>query len=110
MIDGQIEQVQGSALRDNSLIVKLKAFIAGAPVLLCPACGKPMHFVKTIAGKKMPCEIELKRGDFKMTLVTHEGVTIRRAGTEWFGYEPHFGHCEGWKKRPLTSQTAGGAL
>lgn len=109
MIEGNIEQVQVDALRDNSRIVKLKAFIAGAPVMICPACGKPMHFIKTVAGKKMPCEIVLKRGDKKMTLVTHAGVTIRRAGLELFGYEPHFGHCDGWKKRPLTSQTAGGA-
>ncbi|NMW18066.1 MAG: hypothetical protein HKK66_03370 [Chlorobiaceae bacterium] len=98
MIEGLIEQVQSDALRDNSRIVYLKAFIAGSPVLVCPACGKTMHFIKTVNGKSMPCEIELKRGDFKMTLVTHGGVTVRRAGTEWVGYEPHFGYCEGWKR------------
>ncbi len=105
MTEGQIEQVQGDALRDNCRIVHLKAFITGSPVQICPACGKTMHFMKTVNGKQMPCETMLKRGDYKMTLVTHGGVTVRRAGPEWFGYEPHFGHCEGWKK---TRQ--GGAL
>jgi len=67
-----------------------------APVALkqyCPDCGKAIHYVRTVAGKLMPCELVLDCGDGKKTLVTHSGATIRRAGEERFGYEPHWGKC-----------------
>jgi hypothetical protein len=63
------------------------------PYVHCPACGKQIHFITTTAGKKMPCEMELRPGDGRMTLVTHDGRTIRKAGAEISGYEPHWGYC-----------------
>jgi hypothetical protein len=59
----------------------------------CPRCGKGMHFIRTENGKQMPCEMELKKGDGKMTLITHQGKTIRKASDHVYGYEPHFGYC-----------------
>ena len=61
----------------------------------CPRCGKGMHFIRTESGKKMPCEMELKQGDGRMTLITHQGKTHRKAPESVTGYEPHFGYCRG---------------
>ncbi|NTV01490.1 MAG: hypothetical protein HGB04_01705 [Chlorobiaceae bacterium] len=63
------------------------------PYTVCPVCGKQIHFIKTVAGKQMPCEIDLKAGDGRVTLVTHEGRTVRKAGADVAGYEPHWGYC-----------------
>jgi len=65
------------------------------PYSVCPQCHKQVHFVKTVRGKLMPCEMELRRGDGRMTLVTHAGVTVRKAGIEIVGWEPHWGYCTG---------------
>lgn len=83
---------RGAALRDNRELVELKG-VRG--VQYCPSCGSEIHFVKTLAGKMMPCEMDLRRGDGKRTLVTHNGVTMRKPGPEIAGYEPHWGFCRG---------------
>lgn len=87
MIEGMIDIVQEPALRDG---VRL---IGQAPYVVCPTCGKQIHFIRTVAGKQMPCEMDLVRGDCRKTLVTHDGRTVRRAGSDTFGYEPHWGYC-----------------
>ena len=81
-------------VRDNKELVTLKGVRKDGPVY-CPSCGSEIHFVKTLAGKMMPCEMDLRRGDFKRTLVTHNGVTMRKPGPEIAGYEPHWGFCRG---------------
>lgn len=63
------------------------------PHQFCKRCGKQIHFIRTIKGKLMPCDIELVQGDGRKTLVTHIGQTFAKAGTEIWGYEPHFGSC-----------------
>jgi hypothetical protein len=78
-------------MRDNKELVELK----GVGPLYCPACGSEIHFVKTVNSKMMPCEMDLRRGDYKRTLVTHQGVTMRKPGPEIAGYEPHWGFCRG---------------
>ena len=91
MTEGFIGEVQGNALRDSRTVVRIKGL---SFVRKCPICEKPIHFIVTVAKRKMPCELDIKRGDGKMTLITHEGVTHRKAGDTVFGYEPHFGHCK----------------
>lgn len=81
-------------VRDNKELVTLKGVRKDGPVY-CPSCGSRVHFLRTVAGKMMPCEMDLRRGDGKRTLVTHEGVTIRKAGPDTLGYEPHWGFCRG---------------
>jgi hypothetical protein len=78
--------------RPNGVIL-----LGPGPYVLCPECGKQIHFIKTIAGKQMPCEMDLKAGDGRITLVTHDGRTIRKADPEISGYEPHWGYCSGKK-------------
>ena len=51
--------------------------------------------MKTVNEKLMPCEMDLRRGDWVRTLVTHLGVTVRKAGPGVAGYEPHWGFCRG---------------
>jgi hypothetical protein len=63
------------------------------PHAFCPACGKQIHFIRTVAGKQMPCEMEGRVGDGRMTLVTREGKTVRKAPAEVYGWEPHWGYC-----------------
>ena len=96
--------------RPNGVVLK-----GDGPYTVCPVCGKQIHFIQTVAGKQMPCEIELRRGDGKMTLVTHEGRTVRRADGDVAGYEPHWGHCDRGSRRPdgimsLICKPKGGAL
>lgn len=79
-------------LRDNKELVELKG-VRGPQ--FCPACGQKIHFIKTVNEKMMPCEMDLCRGDYKRTLVTHQGVTMRKPGPEIAGYEPHWGFCRG---------------
>lgn len=81
---------EGFASRDNRQIVYLKG-TRFEPV--CPYCGKRVRFVRTVKGKMMPCELDEQQGDGKMTLVTQSGVTVRKAGAEVSGYEPHWGFC-----------------
>ncbi len=69
------------------------------PYRFCGLCGARIHWVKTRkSGKMMPCELELKGGNGKMTLVCNDGVVRARAGEDVFGYEPHFGHCGEYKR------------
>jgi hypothetical protein len=86
---------QGTALRPNGVVLK-----GPGPYTVCPVCRAQIHFVRTVAGKMMPCEMELLRGDGRMTLVTHAGVTVRKAGVEVAGYEPHWGYCNRKKGEP----------
>jgi hypothetical protein len=86
----------GAAARPNGVIM----LVGTGPYVLCPTCHKQIHFVKTTAGKNMPCELNLKPGDSRVTLVTHDGRTVRRAGPSVTGYEPHWGYCERGSTRP----------
>jgi len=94
MTESVIEQVQLEADRDQR---RQQAFRGVLVKTVCPVCGKMIHFVTTLAGKQMPCELEIRRGDRVRTLVTHYGQTFRKAGDDVYGYEPHFGNC-GWKR------------
>ncbi len=90
MTEGTIDQVQFEAILNKRRAEEFRGVLVK---VVCPECGKMIHFVTTLAGKKMPCEFELRRGDGVRTLVTHYGQTIRKAGEEVYGYEPHFGYC-----------------
>lgn len=46
----------------------------------CDACGAPIHFIRTHAGKLIPCEHR------RRTVVTLKGATVQ-------GYESHFAAC-----------------
>lgn len=63
------------------------------PHQFCSKCGRQIHFVRTVKGKQMPCDLELVQGDGRKTLITHAGVTHAKAGDDVWGYEPHFGSC-----------------
>ena len=92
----------GAAVRDNKELVVLKGVRKDGPVY-CPSCGSRVHFLKTVAGKMMPCEMDLRRGDGKMTLTDHDGVTHRKAPDTVFGYESHFAFCRGAKEHRRTT-------
>jgi len=84
------------------------------PYQFCGLCGSRIHWVfvrkvGVLTGKKMPCEIDLKRGDGRMTLVTNDGHVRVKAGPEVLGYEPHFGHCGEYKKLLQETKTQGRA-
>jgi len=68
--------------------------IGQRPHVVCPICGQQVHFVTTIAGKQMPCQIALEYGDGKKTLVTHTGRTVRKAAADVLGFQPHWGFCK----------------
>jgi len=70
------------------------------PHVVCPICGKQIHFMPTEHGRQMPCELELRRGNGRMTLIDHKGITHRKASATVKGYEPHFGHCRENQERP----------
>jgi hypothetical protein len=74
--------------------------LGNGPFILCPICGKQIHFVKTVAGKQMPCELTIEVGNGSKTLVTHDGRTFRKASAEVTGYEPHWGYCDRGSMRP----------
>ncbi len=90
MTEGIVETVQLEADRDKRRAENFRGVLVKVE---CPECGKMIHFVTTLAGKQMPCEFELRRGDGVRTLITHYGQTWRKAGEEVYGYEPHFGNC-----------------
>ena len=46
----------------------------------CKGCGAEIIWIKTKAGKSMPCNLE------KITIVTEQGETI-------VGYVPHWATC-----------------
>jgi len=74
----------------------------------CKTCGKEIIWIKTTAGKNMPCDAggilcrPDKQGD--LTLVTRDGKTIRAVKdetSELVGYTSHFATCpaaNGWRK------------
>ncbi len=90
MTEGTIDQVQFEEILNKRRAEEFRGVLVK---LVCPECGKMIHFMTTIAGRKMPCELELRRGDGVRTLITHYGQTFRKAGEEVYGYEPHFGNC-----------------
>ncbi len=69
----------------------------------CRGCGAPIVFVKTVAGKSMPCDpcrvpFWIKQGGSKKIL-TMSGEVVScelngpRATVSGFGYVSHFGTC-----------------
>lgn len=77
----------------------------------CPHCNRPIHFIRTTKGGRMPCEMELVQGDGVKTLVTPSGATFRKAPAEVWGYEPHWGYCRfGRKEKSANNKIEGGGL
>ncbi len=101
MTEPMVDQVQLEAILNKR---RAQDFRGVQLKVVCPVCGKMIHFVTTLAAKKMPCELELMRGDGVKTLITHYGQTFRKAGEEVYGYEPHFGYCKGYQKHKETIQ------
>ena len=74
----------------------------------CKSCGKEIIWIKTVSGKKMPCDAGgiLYRPDRngELTLVTREGSTVRATqdkDSELIGYTSHFATCptaNRWRK------------
>jgi hypothetical protein len=89
----------------------VRMLTGSGPHAVCPVCGK-LHFVRTVAGKHMPCELELAIGNDQKTLVTHDGRTVRKASAEVSGYEPHWGYCVRGESRPdgMEMSSRGGAI
>lgn len=52
-------------------------------VFNCRACGKPIVFITTVAGKKMPCDAMVRAyepdADGPDTIITKDGQTVRGA-------------------------------
>lgn len=50
-------------------------------VFSCKACGKPIVFITTVAGKKMPCDAMMRAyepdADGPDTIITKDGQTVR---------------------------------
>lgn len=50
-------------------------------VFNCRACGKPIVFITTVAGKKMPCDAMVRAyepdADGPDTIITKDGQTVR---------------------------------
>lgn len=78
----------------------------------CKACKRPIHFVQTVSGKLMPCEVEevsfvIAAGvaiEGKLeTFITLDGETKRgirmqtRTEKTFIGYVPHWQNCPGIK-------------
>ena len=66
----------------------------------CRTCGRPIVFVKTATGKRMPCDPTQTAGDGVRTLVVREvvgkrvvGRVVPKAGGDLVGLEPHWGTC-----------------
>jgi hypothetical protein len=82
------------------IITAYQTMIGHGPHVLCPVCGSQIHFIKTAPGKNseggklMPCQLELEYGDERKTLVTNSGRTVRKAGRDVIGYQPHWGFCK----------------
>lgn len=66
----------------------------------CKSCGAPLVWIRTTAGKNMPCNAEPVRFDYKLgskdKVVTENGevlpAEIRSDGSET-GYIPHWATC-----------------
>lgn len=70
----------------------------------CKSCGAPIEWIKTAAGKAMPCDAEQvyyrRNAKGKSTVITKDGETLRAdivdAGddcTTGVGYLPHWVSC-----------------
>ena len=72
-------------------------------VSTCRSCGAPIYWIRTTAGKNMPCNIipvHIKTGDKgKDKVVTKEGVVIScdivgSGYADGYGYVPHWTTCK----------------
>ena len=71
----------------------------------CVACGKPIVFITTVAGKKMPCDAMVRAyepdADGPDTIITKDGQTVRgrvlapAADGGKLGRIPHWASCPG---------------
>ena len=69
----------------------------------CRGCGAPIVFVKSVAGKSMPCDVGLKpfwkkpRGSGRVVTIDGEVVSCEfdgpRSTVSGFGYVSHFSTC-----------------
>lgn len=75
-------------------------------VYQCKACNQPIVFIKTKAGKKMPCDWQqvayAQRDDGPDTIITPNGETVRGTvqkqadgHSTGLGYKPHWASCKG---------------
>ena len=74
-------------------------------VFSCKACGKPIVFITTVAGKKMPCDAMMRAyepdADGPDTIITKDGQTVRgrvlahASGGGNLGRIPHWANCPG---------------
>lgn len=79
----------------------------------CKACKRPIHFVQTVSGKLMPCEVEevsfVIASDVAIegaleTFITLDGETKRgirmqtRTAKTFIGYVPHWQNCPKFKR------------
>lgn len=72
-------------------------------VFNCKACGKPIVFITTVAGKKMPCDAMVRAyepdADGPDTIITKDGQTVRgrvlapAADGGKLGRIPHWASC-----------------
>lgn len=78
----------------------------------CNACRKPIVFITTTKGKKMPCEcdpIDTIEAEDGQTYITQDGVTIRFNSMleEHLEYEelwePHWNNCGGAERSRKSS-------
>lgn len=80
----------------------------GMNVTACRSCGKPIVWIKTRAGKMMPCNVPPIRyrarpgGDTKVVteagdVVCCEACSDPAAATGW-GYVPHWSTCDAPEK------------
>ena len=81
------------AVNGKLIIPAPSVHLGYGPHQFCRRCGQQIHFIKTVKGRQMPCDLELVQGDGKKTLVTHVGQTFAKASAEIWGYEPHWGGC-----------------
>lgn len=66
----------------------------------CSGCGQRIRWIKTVAGKMMPCNVSLVVIDGmtdtvkkKLTIVTDNGVVISNPHAGLAGYVPHWATC-----------------
>lgn len=69
----------------------------------CRGCGKLILWMKTAAGKNMPCNPEIKtywaQKNGNATIITPNGETVKAnlkgdlQNATGIGYEPHWGTC-----------------
>lgn len=82
----------------------------------CRACGKPIVYMKTKAGKSMPCDEHLRlywqSENGSQRVITHSGEVVRCELTgdpqkaSGMGRTPHWGNCtqpDQFRKRGKTN-------